>query len=91
MDNTFMVQPKWIFMLTFWLTSQSILTVGFQKANFYNHFKYYKLNICHIAEIHQSHYALDLIKKMLEREPGNRISSKTVVVQLKSIEGKVFK
>jgi len=43
-----------------------------------------------ITEIDTSHYALELISKMLECEQKDRISSSDVVIQLKSIKQKVI-
>jgi hypothetical protein len=43
------------------------------------------------TEIDPSHYALELISKMLKYERVDRISSDEVVIQLKSIKQKVIK
>ena len=42
------------------------------------------------TEIDPSHYALELISKMLKYEHIDRISSSDVVIQLKSIKQKVI-
>jgi hypothetical protein len=49
-----------------------------------------QLTNMYTTEIDQSHYALELISKMLKFEHIDRISSSNVVIQLKSIKQKVI-
>ena len=67
-------------------THKSISTVNFQHDTTNSNSN----SSIFITEIDNSHYALELISKMLKFEHIDRISSSDVVIQLKSAKQKVI-
>ena len=76
-------------------TNKSISTVSFQHDRINRKLREITTNSksnssIFITEIDPSHYALELISKMLKFKHIDRISSSDVVIQLKSIKQKVI-